>query len=216
MTYVTLCHRTVECETASVTAAGLRERKKEKTRDALARSALRQFAKRGFEHVTIEEIVAECDVSPRTFFRYFASKEDVLFAEGDVRRAELLEALAAQPPTVSPLQALQAAVQTIAGHYEGNRETVLLRHHIVHSTPVLRTRVAERHLGWEADVLEHLRASGRAEGMSELDLRLVVAAATTALRVALDVWIAADARPALASLLDEAIERLRTGLERHG
>ena len=199
-----------------MSAAGLRERKKEKTRDALVRSALRQFAKRGFEHVTIEEIVAACDVSPRTFFRYFGSKEDVLFAEGDVRRAELLAALAAQPPEASPLQALQAAVQTIAGHYEDNRETVLLRHRIVHSTPALRTRVAERHLGWEADVLEHLRTSGRAEGTSELDLRLVVAGATTALRVALDVWIAAAAEPALGALLDEAIERLRTGLERSG
>jgi AcrR family transcriptional regulator len=198
-----------------MTAVGLRERKKEKTRDALARSALRQFAKRGFERVTIEEIVVACDVSPRTFFRYFASKEDVLFAEGDAKRVEFLEALAAQPPKSPPLTALQGAIHSMVGYYEDNRETVLLRHRIVNSTPALRSRVAERYLGWETDVLEHLRSSGRPQRISELELRLVVASATTALRVALDVWIAAKAEPPLGPLLDEAIERLRRGLERH-
>src|SRR4051794_16295371 len=99
-------------------AVGLRERKKEKTREALAASALRQFAKRGFDHVTIEDIAGACDVSPRTFFRYFASKEDVLFADSDGKRTRFLDALRAQPADAAPLAALQAAALTIAGDYK--------------------------------------------------------------------------------------------------
>src|SRR3954453_2639821 len=99
---------------------GLRERKKEKTRDALVRSALRQFAKKGFDHVTVEDIAAACEVSPRTFFRYFASKEGVLFADGDRQRVHVLEVLASLPAEVPPLRALQAAVSDVAAEYQAH------------------------------------------------------------------------------------------------
>jgi AcrR family transcriptional regulator len=197
-----------------VTTAGLRERKKEKTRDALVQSALRQFAERGFDHVTVEGIAAACDVSPRTFFRYFASKEEVLFAESDGHRAHLLASLAAQEPDVSPFQALESAARMVAADYAEHPDVVRVRHRIVTSTPSLRTRAAERHQGWECEVIDQLRTSGRAERMSDLDLRLLVAATTTALRVAIESWIATDAAGDLDSLLDAALKRLRDGFDR--
>lgn len=193
--------------------AGLRERKKEMTRTALARSALRQFAKRGFEHVTVEDIAGACDVSPRTFFRYFASKEDVLFAESDAQQAHLLAVLAAQPPEVPPLRALQTAVLTVAADYEQHLEPILLRHRIVAATPCLRTCVAERLQGWESDVLAELRRSGRTGGMSDLNLRLAVAGATTALRVATELWLEGNGVGDLHRLLGAALDRLRAGLD---
>lgn len=196
-----------------MTPVGLRERKKEKTRDALVRSALRQFAKRGFERVTVEDIAGACDVSPRTFFRYFASKEDVLFADGDARCAHVIDVLGSQPPDVGPLGALQAAVQDVAADYEDRRDVVLLRHRIVAHTPCLRTHVSERHLGWETAVLDELRGGGQVQGLSELTLRLMVAAATTALRVAVDIWIEGDGQGDLQALLTAAFDRLRSGLD---
>jgi AcrR family transcriptional regulator len=195
-----------------VTVAGLRERKKEKTREALFRSALRQFAKRGFDHVTVEEIAAACDVSPRTFFRYFASKEDVLFAEGDGHRIRLVASLAEHDPEESPFQALESAIRMIAADYSEQRDVLRARHRIVTSTPSLRTRAAERHQCWEGEVVEHLRASGRAGPMSDLELRFVVAATTTALRVAVESWIADDGSGDLDALVDAVFERLRDGL----
>lgn len=193
-------------------ASGLRERKKENTRAALVRSALRQFAKRGFEHVTVEDIAGACDVSPRTFFRYFASKEDVLFADSDIQRARLLDVLASQPPDVPPLRALQAAVLTVAGDYEDRREAILLRHRIVAATPSLRTRVSERLQGWESTVLDELRRTGRAGAMPDIDLRLTVAAVTTALRVSTEVWVESGGDGDLPALFNTTLDRLRAGL----
>lgn len=195
-----------------MTAAGLRERKKEKTRDALVHSALQQFAERGFERVTVEEITAACDVSPRTFFRYFGSKEDVLFATTDAQKARFVAALREQPVHLAPLDALEAAVLAVAGVYVTEREMVLLRHRVLSDTPSLRSRIAERHHTWEREVAAELGRTGRAPDLSAFELRLTIAAATTALRVATDTWIEGGGTCDLRALLVAALDHLREGL----
>ncbi|HVT78292.1 MAG TPA: TetR family transcriptional regulator, partial [Acidimicrobiales bacterium] len=132
--------------------AGLRERKKEQTRDAMFHAALSLFAARGFDHVTVEEIAAACDVSPRTFFRYFASKEDVLFAEGDSVCARLVSLIGQQDTKLTAFEALEAGMLDVASDYAGQREMLELRRAVVEQTPSLRTRSAERQQGWEAEI----------------------------------------------------------------
>lgn len=192
-------------------AVGLRERKKEKTRDSLARTALRLFAKRGFDHVTVEEIAAACEVSPRTFFRYFRSKEDALFADSDARRGTLLAALAAQPAEASAFDTLEGAARTTAAEYSDHGDALRARQRVLNATASLRTRAAERQQRWDSDIIDVLRASGRAAPMSELDLRLMVATTTTALRVAVDAWVAAGGTDDLITVLDAVFATLRTG-----
>ena len=198
---------------AMAAPAGLRERKKEQTREALVRTALKLFAKRGFDHVTVEDIATACDVSPRTFFRYFASKEDALFAESDAQKERLLVSLAEQPPGQSPLDALHAAMLELAEAYVAQRDTLRQRHRIVRGTESLRSRAAERQQRWESDLVEQLRTSSAAKKWRDLDLRLMVAATTAALRVAVEEWIEHDEARDLTRIFDDVFQRLRDGLE---
>ncbi|GAA0282027.1 TetR family transcriptional regulator [Streptomyces polychromogenes] len=91
-------------------AAGLRERKKRRTRDALLRAALLLFVEQGYERTTVDEITETVEVSQRTFFRYFANKEEVAFAVQDLVESHFLAALAARPAGEPPLEAMRGAV----------------------------------------------------------------------------------------------------------
>jgi AcrR family transcriptional regulator len=95
--------------TEIVAQAGLRERKKARTRAALREHALRLFREHGYHATTVEQIAAAADVSPSTFFRYFPTKEDVVLQDGMDTR--MVEAFAGQPPELSPIAAVRAAMR---------------------------------------------------------------------------------------------------------
>ncbi|MFI0979166.1 TetR family transcriptional regulator [Streptomyces sp. NPDC021093] len=89
---------------------GLRERKKRRTRDSLLRVALELFTSQGYERTTVDEIADAVEVSQRTFFRYFASKEEVAFTVVSMVEARFLEAIRQRPADENPLTALHNAV----------------------------------------------------------------------------------------------------------
>jgi AcrR family transcriptional regulator len=84
---------------------GLRERKKERTRQAIREVALHLFAERGFDGVTVAEVAAEADVSVATVFNYFPTKEDLVYGRMEAFEAELLEAVRDREPGESALAA---------------------------------------------------------------------------------------------------------------
>ncbi|WP_432190725.1 TetR family transcriptional regulator [Streptomyces sp. bgisy027] len=121
----------------------LRERKKQRTRDSLLRTALELFTSQGYEHTTVDDIAAAVEVSQRTFFRYFAGKEEAALALQDMTVAHFLDAVRARPPHEPPMEALRQAVlegwDTLNDVIEAVApvELYLRMYQVVESTPVL-------------------------------------------------------------------------------
>ena len=86
---------------------GLRESKKERTRIEIAETAMRLFASRGFDHVTVAEVAEAVGVSEKTVFNYFPTKEDLFFDEVPAREAALRDAIRNRKPGESILVALR-------------------------------------------------------------------------------------------------------------
>jgi AcrR family transcriptional regulator len=157
---------------------GLRERKKQQTRVALVDAALALFEAKGFEATTVEEIAAAADVSPRTFFRYFAAKEGVLLAVHDEEFTRLLDAV----DSTSTLA--DAVVSTIDGDHERFRRV----QELLARTPALRATFLERSVEQERQLVAKLLPADPAP-QDVLRTRLLVAATSAALRVAIETWL---------------------------
>ncbi|GAA3991244.1 TetR family transcriptional regulator [Streptomyces sp. NBC_01352] len=89
---------------------GLRERKRQRTRDALIRAALELFVGRGYEQTTVDDIAEAVDVSQRTFFRYFANKEEAALAVQEMTIERFVESVRQRPAHEAPMEALRQAV----------------------------------------------------------------------------------------------------------
>lgn len=167
---------------------GRRERKKIETRAALQHAAIELFVAKGVDTTTVEEIADRVDVSPRTFHRYFAAKEDVLFADADERLATFTDALRARPDDEPLLEALAAAAQEMAGalvsHTDDERRRLLL----IRSTVSLRARNLHYTDEWSNAVAA--LAADRL-GLDPRDpLPILLGACTiAALRTAIDRWL---------------------------
>src|SRR3979490_1045952 len=113
-------------DTITPIAQSLRERKKQKTREAIQREATRLFQKQGYDETTIEQIAAAVDISPSTFFNYFPSKEDVVF--NDPYDPLWISMFQSRPSDESLGVAVRRTVsEGLAGAFEQDREMVLAR-----------------------------------------------------------------------------------------
>jgi AcrR family transcriptional regulator len=176
----------------TVETVSLRERKKLKTREALQDAALDLFAEKGFDHTTIDEIVEACEMSPRTFFRYFANKEAVLLGDNDKKCALLVDALSERPAGESPMRAVRECVLATLSGLEHDRERLLVHSRIIAETPNLRVYKIEQQQSWEEALFDALRAReefGARPAHSVFELRLVASTSVAALRAALETWL---------------------------
>jgi AcrR family transcriptional regulator len=187
-------------EAPEAPTTGRRDRKKSRTRSDLVRAAAALFAEQGYDRTTIEDITEAVDVSPRTFFRYFASKEDVLFPDADF--ATFLARVSSQPLGLSDVDAVRDAYLSLLPlSVEATQRTLLFKKAVL-STPALegRNTMLQRQFRDQIAV-----ALGARRGLPAPDDSAVIAAsvAQTVLQLVYDRWAAADAKVDLAASLRE-------------
>jgi AcrR family transcriptional regulator len=173
----------------------LRERKKQRTRDALLRSAVELFISQGYDGTTVDEIADAVDVSQRTFFRYFAGKEEAALGLVEMATERFVQAVRERPAHEAPMEALRQAVLEGWDSLHEIVESVvpvelyLRMYRVIESTPVLLAA----HLRRSAEVEETLaRVIAEREGL-DVDAdprpRLAVAVFGGVMRVTERQWV---------------------------
>jgi AcrR family transcriptional regulator len=170
-------------------STGLRERKKQQTREAIHRAAMKLFAERGFEATTIAEIAAAADIAPRTFFSYFASKEEAVFPKFEPMYADFDRAMRERPPGTNALDALRDWIRDAARTHLPDIEVARLEARLRRESPAVAACDLQHTRRFERRLAEAV-GEDFGEPADALRPRLVAAATVAALQASSD---AADA-----------------------
>jgi AcrR family transcriptional regulator len=191
-------------ESAEAEPDGRRERKKSRTRQDLVEAATRLFAAQGFSKTTVEQITNLADVSVRTFFRHFSSKEEVLFPKRYHTDA-LLAAVAAQADAPSELRVIRDAFAGLLAFDEAGLQRALLFRKAVRSDPALEGR----ELAMQRQFTRYLAlAVARRRGLDQPDetAEMVAALAQSVIALAFDQWTDSDGQADLGKLLNQKFD----------
>jgi AcrR family transcriptional regulator len=192
---------------------GLRERKKQRTKAAIAEAALRLFDERGFEHTTVADIAAAADVAPRTFFTYFPSKEHALFVEFDETLASLQARLQDREPGETAVDALRAWVAAMEAQANFDDERERCRQEVIAGSEALlahrRTLMARAEEVLAAAVAVDLETEPE-----DVRPRMIAAAAVAAMYKLGEYYKGGEGRPGQSrvEVLDQAFTFLRGGI----
>lgn len=191
---------------------GLRERKKQQTRETIARVALQLFAERGYEQTTLAEIADAADISRRTIFAYFESKEDILFSDVPALLEQLRQTLEQRPAGCTTVDALRDFLASGAPM----DDKAMLREQIVHSDERLRLSKRARFARVEELIAESIAKDLQA-GPDDVRPSLVAASITAAFTMTGE-WLANEPGREIsperaAAILDEVLRFASGGLE---
>jgi AcrR family transcriptional regulator len=182
---------------------GVRERKKRATRAQLEEAAYGLFASQGYDSTTVDEISEAAQVSPRTFFRYFATKEDVVFGDqnGDLDQLRL----AMQHGPGEDGEVVRDGLLTFSAFLDGRRDALLGRRQLVIDNPSLQGRILRVENDWAAAMAAALAArAGTAEPTFEQ--HVLANCAVSVLAAAVQEWHASGADAPLESFTRRALE----------
>lgn len=209
---------------SSTQTEGLRARKKRAARDAIAGAARRLFAERGFDAVTVTEIATAADVSEKTVFNHFPTKEDLAFAGREDGLNRLVADITARPPGTSVLDVFRSLTATVIDDFvaHGNEDLLMVAKIIRHS----RTLQERLTVGWESGAAAITVAIAETTDAADDDLVPGVVARTlwwthrSIFLAALQGLLAEEGREQLVTRLrvaaDRAYAQLASGLSEYG
>jgi len=194
----------------------LRKRKKAQTRESLIAAAMELFDKNGFESTTVDEIAALAEVSRRTFFRYFATKDLVLFPHQEIYVGLFRDMLGHPAPGEEPFDTLRRASLEMARHYTRERETHLRQQRIIQGSSYLIGRGDQFDDDWEAAIKETLLgAAPKSKGAVDRRAAYLAAATMGLIRAVLREWYESDCRKDLVHLGEEAFSLIEASVRDH-
>lgn len=194
-------------EAPKLSLVALRERKKDQTREALARAAFELFQTKGYEGTTVAEIARAANVSRRTFFRYYASKDALLFVDDSDNLEQFRELLTMREPSDDEFAHVRRACAALAETYTRDRDQWLARAKIIDSSPSLGKQERQQDLAWEQAITDSLLAVTRLpKGIAERRARMLAGALFGAMRAAVSTWQELEGHADLPRLMGEALD----------
>jgi AcrR family transcriptional regulator len=208
-----------------VAEVGLRQRKKQQTRELIAEAARRLFAERGFDQVTVAEVARAANVSEVTVFNYFPTKEDLLYGGMQFFEERLLDAVRSRQPGESVLEAFRRPIIEGFKRLATDEATaaIIASGNLIHASPALEVREREivaNYTGQLADLLTHeagakpgdVEAMGVASALMGVQRALVAYVRAAVLAGRRGEKLTSDAR----SQATRAFARLEKGLSEYG
>ncbi|MFB6992390.1 TetR family transcriptional regulator [Streptomyces sp. NPDC056304] len=188
-------------------SVGLRERKKEATRQAVHEATLRLTVEHGFDHVTVEAVADAAGISRRTFSNYFTGKEDALLYGEEQQIRALVQTVRDRPAEESAWTALRAAMTQFADRVAPPEREWALRTRLAMRHPSLLARQLANHATLERDLADAMAVR---RGPAEKAVRPLVLAAAflSSLRIAMRMWIEEDLAREPAEVIDEILDEM--------
>jgi len=197
------------CYSGNVPARGsLHDRKRQLVRDEIARAAWELFDREGFEATTVEEIAERAGISRRSFFRYYATKEDAAVGTSDALAEELLAAVRARPAGEPPLVAIERALRPVVVERVKDRAQGRAIIRLVRESPTLRRAMLARTARMEERLAKLLAVRTKADPRRDPTPALLAFVARAMMDTAFNVWF--DQEPAdVGAMVDDLFRRLR-------
>lgn len=191
---------------------GLREDKKQQLRADLATAAIGMFLERGYETTTVEDIATAVGVSPRTVFRYFATKDDMVVELLRSSVVDLRDELAARPPSEPLLVAVRAAVHQWIHDDVRSKANMLLVSSLLRVNPRLRARVEEDRRSTSPALVEQVAQRLGVDADRDPRPRVVVTLVLSVMGCAIERWSEDGGNGDLDQYVDEGFTMLELGL----
>jgi len=186
---------------------GNRERKRLETKHRIAVTALELFKKNGYDETTLNDIAEAAEISRRTVFSYFDSKEDILLAWQSGIAGMLRAAVLAETTDQHPFDAVSSALLKLVAAHHSENDIVIDR--LLRSTETLRASKQAKYIQQEEAVFEALTTLWPQQSRRQA-LRLVAMASIGALRLSIEQWAGDDGTQPISTYLRRAFANLRS------